>query len=203
MRGVLSSIRRDGSRLVEKARAVPSMTGLDLASAFRQPKRYKWDEGVEPCRLGAARRPPASPTITSSPTISASSATSCGAWSSRAARVTVVPALTPAEDVLALKPDGIFLSNGPGDPEPLESQAGAGSQADRQEADLRHLPRPSDPRPGARRQDVQAEVRASRRESSGAEQSHEQGRDHVAQSRLRGGSGLAATTTRSKSRTST
>jgi carbamoyl-phosphate synthase small subunit len=37
-------------------------------------------------------------------------------------RVTVVPALTFAEDVLALKPDGIFLSNGPGDPEPLEFQ---------------------------------------------------------------------------------
>jgi carbamoyl-phosphate synthase small subunit len=39
------------------------------------------------------------------------------------ARVTVVPALTPSEDVLALKPDGIFLSNGPGDPEPLQYQA--------------------------------------------------------------------------------
>ena len=39
------------------------------------------------------------------------------------ARVTVVPALTSAEDVLALNPDGVFLSNGPGDPEPLEFQA--------------------------------------------------------------------------------
>jgi carbamoyl-phosphate synthase small subunit len=39
------------------------------------------------------------------------------------ARVTVVPAMTSAEDVLALKPDGVFLSNGPGDPEPLEFQA--------------------------------------------------------------------------------
>jgi carbamoyl-phosphate synthase small subunit len=38
-------------------------------------------------------------------------------------RVTVVPAKTTAEDVLALKPDGVFLSNGPGDPEPLEFQA--------------------------------------------------------------------------------
>ena len=38
-------------------------------------------------------------------------------------RVTVVPALTSAEDVLALKPDGVFLSNGPGDPEPLTHQA--------------------------------------------------------------------------------
>jgi carbamoyl-phosphate synthase small subunit len=39
-------------------------------------------------------------------------------------RVTVVPSLTSAEDVLALKPDGIFLSNGPGDPEPLVTQVG-------------------------------------------------------------------------------
>ena len=38
-------------------------------------------------------------------------------------RVTVVPALTTAEDVLALKPDGVFLSNGPGDPEPLQAQS--------------------------------------------------------------------------------
>ena len=37
-------------------------------------------------------------------------------------RVTVVPALTSAEDVLALRPDGVFLSNGPGDPEPLQTQ---------------------------------------------------------------------------------
>ncbi len=40
------------------------------------------------------------------------------------AKVTVVPASTPAEDVLALNPDGIFLSNGPGDPEPLHYQIG-------------------------------------------------------------------------------
>jgi carbamoyl-phosphate synthase small subunit len=39
-------------------------------------------------------------------------------------RVTVVPALTSAEDALALKPDGVFLSNGPGDPEPLQTQVG-------------------------------------------------------------------------------
>jgi carbamoyl-phosphate synthase small subunit len=37
-------------------------------------------------------------------------------------KVTVVPALTSADDVMALKPDGIFLSNGPGDPEPLHTQ---------------------------------------------------------------------------------
>src|SRR5206468_6825615 len=39
-------------------------------------------------------------------------------------RVTVVPAATTAEEVLSLKPDGVFLSNGPGDPEPLKHQSG-------------------------------------------------------------------------------
>ena len=53
-----------------------------------------------------------------SPTISASSATSCGCLADHGCRVTVVPAQTPAEKVLAMNPDGIFLSNGPGDPEP-------------------------------------------------------------------------------------
>jgi len=48
----------------------------------------------------------------------ASSRTSCAKLRGEGCKVTVVPAQTPAEDVLALKPDGVFLSNGPGDPEP-------------------------------------------------------------------------------------
>ncbi len=60
--------------------------------------------------------------VTWSRTISGSSATFCGACGTSGAHVTVVPAGTPAEDVLALNPDGVFLSNGPGDPEPLEYQ---------------------------------------------------------------------------------
>ena len=48
-----------------------------------------------------------------------------------ACRVTVVPAETSAEDVLELKPDGIFLSNGPGDPEPVTYAAGEYPQAGR------------------------------------------------------------------------
>ena len=83
-------------------------------------------------------------------------------------RVTVVPALTSAEDVLALKPDGVFLSNGPGDPEPLAHQVDNIRKLIGKSPDLRHLPRPSDSRPGPRRQDLQAEIRPSRRQSSGA-----------------------------------
>jgi carbamoyl-phosphate synthase small subunit len=56
----------------------------------------------------------------------------------------VVPAQTPAAEVLALNPDGVFLSNGPGDPEPCDYAIAAIREFPRQEAaDLRHLPRPS------------------------------------------------------------
>jgi hypothetical protein len=83
-------------------------------------------------------------------------------------RVTVVPALTSADDVLALKPDGVFLSNGPGDPEPLETQVANVRKLIGKDAHLRHLPGPPDPGPGGRAaEDLQAEIRPSRRESSG------------------------------------
>ena len=52
-------------------------------------------------------------------TTTASSTTFCASCG-EGCKVTVVPAQTPAEDVLALKPDGVFLSNGPGDPEPCD-----------------------------------------------------------------------------------
>ena len=66
-------------------------------------------------------------------------------------RVTVVPGTATAEEMLALNPDGVFLSNGPGDPEPLDYAIEHNSRAPRQEADLRHLPRPSVAGPGLRR----------------------------------------------------
>ncbi len=68
-------------------------------------------------------RPLPSPGATSSPTISESSATFCAAWCMSARVLRWSPRSLPAEDVLSLNPDGIFLSNGPGDPEPLQFQA--------------------------------------------------------------------------------
>ena len=73
-------------------------------------------------------------------------------------RVTVVPATTSAEDVLALKPDGVFLSNGPGDPEPVTYAQENIRRLMGKVPDLRHLPRTSADRPGAGRQDLQAEA---------------------------------------------
>src|SRR5882672_6897864 len=49
MRGVLSAIERDPAKLIEKAKNIPSMAGLDLASAVSTPVRYEWSKGVEPC----------------------------------------------------------------------------------------------------------------------------------------------------------
>ena len=65
--------------------------------------------------------------------------------------VTVVPAATPADEVLALEPDGVFLSNGPGDPAALPGPTAAIADLVGRVPDLRHLPRPPDPCHRARR----------------------------------------------------
>lgn len=122
MRGVLSTVDADPAQLVERARSAPSMVGLDLASRVTTPKGYEWNLGVEPVspsdRVVKVEGEPLHVV-----------AYDFGIKRNilrmlvqAGTRVTVVPAATLAEDVLALKPDGVFLSNGPGDPEPLEFQ---------------------------------------------------------------------------------
>lgn len=123
MRGVISSIEKDPAKLVEKARQVPSMAGLDLATHVSTKHRYEWTRGVDACspsdQVGESREPRLHVV-----------AYDFGIKQNILRRLvhvgcktTVVPALTSAEDVLSLKPDGVFLSNGPGDPEPLVEQA--------------------------------------------------------------------------------
>ena len=108
-------------------------------------------------------------------------------------KVTVVPATTSAEDILALKPDGVFLSNGPGDPAATgEYAVPVIQQADRiRHADLRHLPRPPDAGARGRRQDHEDASGPSRRQPSGQGPDHRQGRDHLDEPRLRGRPGDA------------
>jgi carbamoyl-phosphate synthase small subunit len=124
MRGVLSGIEADAKKLVEKARGIPTMAGLDLASRVSTTAQYP-SSPLGGCllALGLIPRPPESRYHVV--------AYDFGIKQNilrRLAQVgchtTVVPALTSADDVLALKPDGVFLSNGPGDPEPLETQVG-------------------------------------------------------------------------------
>lgn len=109
MRGIISSEELNPQLLIEKARALPSMLGCDLASRVSCPREYEFGEGaaeedafhVIAYDFGVKRN-----------ILKNFAAVGC--------RVKVVPALTPAEEVLARRPDGVFLSNGPGDPEPLE-----------------------------------------------------------------------------------
>jgi carbamoyl-phosphate synthase small subunit len=122
MRGVLSTVEGDSEKLIERARAIPSMSGLDLASRVTTLQRYEWTKPVEPCSPSdpvPAPAPPKYHVVAYDFGIKQNilrRLVQCGC------RVTVVPASTSAEDALALAPDGIFLSNGPGDPEPLHGQ---------------------------------------------------------------------------------
>lgn len=128
MRGVLSTVESNPDTLVQRARAIPSMAGLDLATRVSTLKQYEWSQGVEPCspseRLAHVR------TLKDGEQPLHVVAYDYGIKRnilrrlvSSGCRVTVVPSLTSAEDVLSLNPDGVFLSNGPGDPEPLVAQA--------------------------------------------------------------------------------
>ena len=124
MRGVLSaSGKANAAELVERARKAPSMAGLELATRVSTRESYDWCKPVEPVSATDQITPPREPWC---------HVVACDFGIKRnilrrlchvGARVTVVPATTPAEDILALKPDGVFLSNGPGDPEPLQFQA--------------------------------------------------------------------------------
>ena len=100
------------------------MAGLDLATRVSTKNAYEWTKGVDACspsedwggQAAAGFRVVAYDFGIKHNILRRLVHTGC--------LVTVVPALTPAEDVLALKPDGIFLSNGPGDPDPLTTQIG-------------------------------------------------------------------------------
>ena len=122
MRGVLSSVERDSQKLVEKARGIPTMAGLDLASRVSTKEQYEWSKPVEPCSPSELVGRPPEPKYHVVAYDFGIKQNILRRLVQVGCRVTVVPALTSAEDVLALQPDGVFLSNGPGDPEPLQGQ---------------------------------------------------------------------------------
>ncbi len=104
-----------------RARAYPGMAGQDLARVVTTTAPYAWSEGS--WRLARADGTPGH--VTPEPQRFHVVAYDFGVkrnilrlMADRGCRITVVPAQTPAAEVLTLKPDGIFLSNGPGDPEP-------------------------------------------------------------------------------------
>jgi carbamoyl-phosphate synthase small subunit len=122
MRGVLSTLEKDPAKLVEKARALPSMAGLDLASRVSTAERYQWTQPAEACSPSERVAEPAQQRFRVVAYDFGIKRNILRRLVSSGCQVTVVPSLTSAEDVLGLKPDGVFLSNGPGDPEPLETQ---------------------------------------------------------------------------------
>ncbi|HKR82773.1 MAG TPA: glutamine-hydrolyzing carbamoyl-phosphate synthase small subunit, partial [Terriglobales bacterium] len=119
MRGVISTIETDVDKLVAKARSIPKMDGTDLAKVVTTNRPYVWDVGErshEPVEVvGVKDQPERFHVVAYDFGIKQNILRKLR---SEGCKVTVVPAQTPAEDVLALKPDGVFLSNGPGDPEP-------------------------------------------------------------------------------------
>jgi carbamoyl-phosphate synthase small subunit len=122
MRGVLSSTERDSAKLVAKARAIPTMSGLDLASRVSTTEPYEWTQPVQPCSPSEVIAPPPGLQLHVVAYDFGIKRNILRRLVQAGCRVTVVPASTSPEDVLALRPDGIFLSNGPGDPEPLQAQ---------------------------------------------------------------------------------
>jgi len=122
MRGVLSAVEKDAQKLVAKARSIPSMAGLDLASRVSTAEPYPWTKPVEPCSPSEFPVQPQPPKFHVVAYDFGIKQNILRHLVQVGCRLTVVPAGTSAEDVLALQPDGIFLSNGPGDPEPLKPQ---------------------------------------------------------------------------------
>jgi len=116
---IMTGEQVDENAAVKLARKFPGLKGMDLAKVVSTKKSYQWNEGTlwpEPGRVA----------------IRANQRLHVVAYdfgikrnilrllADGGCRMTVVPAQTPAEQVLALEPDGVFLSNGPGDPEPCD-----------------------------------------------------------------------------------
>jgi carbamoyl-phosphate synthase small subunit len=108
----------DEKAAVLAARKFPGLKGMDLAKVVSTKKSYQWNDGTawdgdpRPMRAAHPLHVVAYDFGIKRNILRMLADTGC--------RVTVVPAQTPAEKVLELKPDGIFLSNGPGDPEPCD-----------------------------------------------------------------------------------
>jgi carbamoyl-phosphate synthase small subunit len=119
MRGAISSVNLDANRLLEMSRASRDMNGADLAREVTCDEPYRWTTSVDPQWYVDGPPTPSTP-APDQPHIVAYDfgikRNILRLLTSRGCRVTVVPATTPADEVLALRPDGVFLSNGPGDP---------------------------------------------------------------------------------------
>jgi len=122
LRGVVSTDGTPAVKLIAEARALPTMAGLDLVTRVSSAKKYEWSRGSMDLAAPVLEKSPAAKTETRYKVIAYDYGIKQNILRlmvDHGCEVTVVPAQTSAEDVLALKPHGVFLSNGPGDPEPV------------------------------------------------------------------------------------
>ena len=123
MRGCLSTAVEDVDALVAKARSHRTMEGTDLASMVSTPEPYPWNAGDARNGTGDTLLPAQNAAAEESMHVVAYDfgikQNILRMLARENCRVTVVPAKTSAAEVLAMEPDGVFFSNGPGDPEPL------------------------------------------------------------------------------------
>jgi carbamoyl-phosphate synthase small subunit len=130
--GIISTLGASSDELVDKAKASPGLVGIDLVKNVSCAEAYDWHQGLWEMESGYPMREAAGQSNKGRKGKKGSfraPAFSVVAYdygikynilrnlAGAGCRVKVVPAATPAEDVLALNPDGIFLSNGPGDPD--------------------------------------------------------------------------------------
>lgn len=108
----------DAGQAQAAAKAFPGLQGMDLAKEVTADSAYPWTEGA--WRLGLGYTAPEQGRCHVVAYDFGIKRNILRLLADRGCRITVLPAMTPAEEALALQPDGIFLSNGPGDPEPCD-----------------------------------------------------------------------------------
>jgi carbamoyl-phosphate synthase small subunit len=116
--GALMAGDIDAEKAIEAARKFPGLKGMDLAKVVSTPSPYRWSEGQLDLDRGECVR--AEPRFRVVAYDFGVKRNILRMLAERGCDVHVVPAQTPAADVLAMQPDGVFLSNGPGDPEPCD-----------------------------------------------------------------------------------
>jgi carbamoyl-phosphate synthase small subunit len=123
MRGVIAVGNGDSAEAVSMARSAPPMTGQNLISKVSTRSKYEWTRGLQAVSVSDKLERVEEPRFHVVAYDFGIKRNILRHLVQIGSRVTVIPANTTSEDVLSLKPDGVFLSNGPGDPEPLTHQS--------------------------------------------------------------------------------
>ena len=116
--GCLMAGEADAELALSEARDFPGLAGMDLAKVVTAQNPYEWSEGR--WELGKGYREIEQPRFHVVAYDYGIKRNILRMLAERGSRVTVVPAQFPAKEILRMKPDGVFLSNGPGDPEPCD-----------------------------------------------------------------------------------